>query len=496
LAQVIGDEEDAARIAEDEVAAEEAKIAELSAFNQQKVASALAGKQQLRTVKDTDVRALATQFIDSGMEPEQAYATATQQIQEQLDNDALAQEQGALDVTGTKPKPSRKRTSVVSQPGTEPAAGPEAPARDGVVPAESDAGLAATGEAQQPAALTKTEEGGPSGFSAPPDFRYSLLQSPYYEGIDPLSLEDADFELEAMEENANRGRLTPEQFTQSEIGDRLSIDAIMTINAGLRTDPVGTIKALRSSITPTTETKGTTDGTQAAQTKQTETQEQKAPAAVGFRPLGGGEKGIDWISSKEILDLGNGNKVQFGSNGDGHIGNKDNADISVIRLWDNRGGVTNKLSNFPDFVPEPLRQPLLDYSKALEDNYHDRNEKSKAAADAARAKLEQAAAALNPKVETKTEAPVTQGVKVDVATAAAATDPAEIQKHLADIETEGATLLSKDGRFPKKGTTKRTRLEELGQLKRQLTEKLAPAPVVEEAAPVVEEPVAETTAVE
>jgi hypothetical protein len=76
-------------------------------------------------------------------------------------------------------------------------------------------------------------------------------------------------------------------------------------------------------------------------------------------------------------------------------------------------------------------------------------------------------------------APVTQGVKVDVAAAAAATDPAEIQKHLADIETEGATLLSKDGRFPKKGTTKRTRLDELGQLKRQLTEKLAPAPVVE-----------------
>jgi hypothetical protein len=87
-------------------------------------------------------------------------------------------------------------------------------------------------------------------------------------------------------------------------------------------------------------------------------------------------------------------------------------------------------------------------------------------------------------------APVTQGVKVDVATAAAATDPAEIQKHLADIETEGATLLSKDGRFPKKGTTKRTRLDELGQLKRQLTEKLAPAPVAEE--PVVEESTAET----
>jgi len=154
-----------------------------------------------------------------------------------------------------------------------------------------------------------------------------------------------------------------------------------------------------------TETKGKPSGTETVEAKQTEAQEQEAPATVGFRSLGEGEKGIPWISTKEILDLGNGNKVQFGSNGDGHIGNKDDADISVIRLRDTRGGVTNKLSNFPDFVPESLRQPLLDYSKALEDNYYDRNEKSKAAEDAARAKVEQAAAALNPKPETKVEEP-------------------------------------------------------------------------------------------
>ena len=416
LEQIIGDEGDAARIAEDEIVAEDERNRKMAAG-----------------ATDTPVKTRAQELIAAGMEPNQAYATATQQIADELENDALAKEQGALDVTGTQPTTSRRRTRVVSQPGTETPGGPETPTRDGVVSTESDAGLPATGETQQPAALGE----------------------------------------------------------------------------------------------------GTTDGTKTVEAKQTEAQEQEAPATIGFRPLGGGEKGIDWISSKEILDLGNGNKVQFGSNGDGHIGNKDNADISVIRLWDNRGGVTNKLSNFPDFVPEPLRQPLLDYSKALEDNYHDRNEKSKAAADAARAKLEQAAAALNPKVETKTEAPTEQDKayadveaelaalgndvsdllkyfdkqiddldavkaeakaeapaapkppvaevpKVDVATAATATDPTEIQQHLADIETEGATLLSKDGRFPKKGTTKRTRLEELGQLKRQLTEKLAPAPVAEE----------------
>jgi len=257
LAQIIGNEEDAARLAEDEIVAEEERNRKMAAG-----------------ATDTPVKTRAQELIAAGMEPNQAYATATQQIADELENDALAKEQGALDVTGTKPKPSRKRTSVVSQPGVGAAAGPEAPARDGVVSAATDAGLPADGKGPESGALTEP--------------------------------------------------------------------------------PVA---------------EGTPSGIETVETQQAKAQEQEAPAA-----------------------------------------------------------------------------------------------------------------------------PVAQGVKVDVAAAAAATDPAEVQKHLADIEAEGATLLSKDGRFPKKGTTKRTRLEELGQLKRQLTEKLAPAPVVEE--PVVEEPVAETPAVE
>ena len=259
LAQVIGNEEDAARLAEDEVAAEDERNRKMAAGP-----------------TDTAVKTRAQELIAAGMEPNQAYATATQQIADELENDALAKEQGALDVTGTKPKPSRKRASVAGQPGAEAPGGPETPARDGVVPVEPNAGVSDAGETPEPGALTEP--------------------------------------------------------------------------------PVA---------------EGTPSAVETVETKQTKAQKQKAPAA-----------------------------------------------------------------------------------------------------------------------------PVAEGPKVDVAAAAAATDPAEIQQHLADIETEGATLLGKDGRFPKKGTTKRTRLDELGQLKRQLTEKLAPAPVVEEPAPVVEEPVAETPAVE
>ena len=386
LAQIIGNEEDAARIAEDEIVAEDERNRKMAAG-----------------VTDTPVKTRAQELIAAGMEPNQAYATATQQIADELENDALAKEQGALDVTGTQPTTSRRRTRVASQPGVEPAAGPEAPARDGVVPAATDAGLSATGETQQPGALIETE------------------------------------------------------------------------------------------------TEGTTDGAQAAQTQQTETQEQKAPAAAVVKPpapaftyrgdAGSGDPHLQFNQGDTRFELSNnGGKPQFLVRKPDGTGNTFYAEG---KKYDGRPNVFSA-AELPAMYPN-LPAPVV---SALQ-NWLSSSGKEKQILGA------KVAEALNPKAEAKqTEtqeqkapaAPVAQGVKVDVATAAAATDPAEIQKHLADIETEGATLLSKDGRFPKKGTTKRTRLEELGQLKRQLTEKLAPAPVAEE--PVVEEPVVEESVAE
>jgi hypothetical protein len=84
----------------------------------------------------------------------------------------------------------------------------------------------------------------------PAGFKYTLLESPAYEGLEVLSLEDADFELEALEDSANKGRMSTERFAQSEIGKRLNSGQITQINAGLKVDPVGTIKALRNSLVP------------------------------------------------------------------------------------------------------------------------------------------------------------------------------------------------------------------------------------------------------
>jgi len=86
-------------------------------------------------------------------------------------------------------------------------------------------------------------------FRVPPDLRYTITQAPVGD-LGPLSNEDADFELETLEVQAQRGRLTPLRFAQSEIGKRLTTQQMFAVNNGLRSDPVGTIKALRVAMAP------------------------------------------------------------------------------------------------------------------------------------------------------------------------------------------------------------------------------------------------------
>jgi hypothetical protein len=89
----------------------------------------------------------------------------------------------------------------------------------------------------------------PTPFKAAPDFRYTITEVPNY-GLSPLLYEDADFELEVLEAQAEKGRLTPERFAQSEIGRRMDSGQMSGVNSGLKVDPVGTIKALRAALVP------------------------------------------------------------------------------------------------------------------------------------------------------------------------------------------------------------------------------------------------------
>jgi hypothetical protein len=99
----------------------------------------------------------------------------------------------------------------------------------------------------QPAFAAAPQE--PTPFKAAPDFRYTITEAPNY-GLSPLSNEDADFELERLETQAERGRLTADGFAQSEIGRRMDSGQMSGVNSGLRSDPVGTIKALRAALVP------------------------------------------------------------------------------------------------------------------------------------------------------------------------------------------------------------------------------------------------------
>jgi hypothetical protein len=126
-----------------------------------------------------------------------------------------------------------------------PAAPPVAPAPPPVAAVEPSVAEDSELVTPAPVAARPTILSAPT---VPSGFVYSLTSTPAYEGVAPLSVEDADFELEALQNQASKGRLTPEQFGQSEIAKRLDTGQVMTINDGLRVDPVGTITALRERL--------------------------------------------------------------------------------------------------------------------------------------------------------------------------------------------------------------------------------------------------------
>lgn len=116
----------------------------------------------------------------------------------------------------------------------------------------------------------------PAPFVAPGGFVSSLI----YEGAEPLSVEDADFELEALQNSAEKGRLAPEQFAVSEIGKRLDTGQMIAINEGLRADPIGTITALRDRLKQATAAPAAVEKAAAPAA----TAAAPAPAAPKFEP--------------------------------------------------------------------------------------------------------------------------------------------------------------------------------------------------------------------
>jgi hypothetical protein len=122
-------------------------------------------------------------------------------------------------------------------------------------------------------------------FTVPQAFKYYVTQGPAYEGLEPLAIDDADFELEVLERQAKKGRLTPETFASSEIGKRIDTATIAAINDAIRADPLSAIQTLRAAIAgPAAATPSVTPVTGAAPTQEPATGE------LPFTPTGKGPK--------------------------------------------------------------------------------------------------------------------------------------------------------------------------------------------------------------
>lgn len=67
---------------------------------------------------------------------------------------------------------------------------------------------------------------------------------PFRKDDAPLSDEDVLFILETLLDRARAGKLTTEQFAQSEIGERLDTGVMMALNEFIRQDPVAAIQAM------------------------------------------------------------------------------------------------------------------------------------------------------------------------------------------------------------------------------------------------------------
>jgi hypothetical protein len=117
-------------------------------------------------------------------------------------------------------------------------------------------------------------------FKAPAGFAYSVTQSPAYEGVEPLSADDAQFELEALLESARRGRMTPERFAQSEIGQRLGTGQVMVINEGIKANPIATIEALMQKIAPAEQTPTAQTTEETKPEKKTEVEQTQLPGRM------------------------------------------------------------------------------------------------------------------------------------------------------------------------------------------------------------------------
>ena len=130
----------------------------------------------------------------------------------------------------------------------------------------------------------------------------------------------------------------------------------------------------------------------------------------------------------KVLNLGNGAAVGFSIDGDVVILNKDGAEDGVVRHYDQRKGAIRTPEEFPAYVPEALRQPLINYNVAAYKDSKLNTPETKAETQAAIQEIVAAANTINKtKPETTNVAEATEAQQAETqgqeAPAAVAAEP-------------------------------------------------------------------------
>lgn len=152
----------------------------------------------------------------------------------------------------TAPEAANANQAPAAQPQATTSAAPAAQVAgsDAAVPAAAVPAAGGAAPSTQAAGVTSQAEPISTPHLSADDVGLAVYQARNgsYDGQGKMSDEDLDLNLEALEVSATRGKLTPERFAASDVGQRLDAASAMAVNKGLRADPVGTIQALRARV--------------------------------------------------------------------------------------------------------------------------------------------------------------------------------------------------------------------------------------------------------
>jgi hypothetical protein len=310
------------------------------------------------------VKAIAERLQKRGISRKAALAMAEREVSA---NEPTPDETGgAANVAEPISTPSGESISVAGQPSAEPAAAGVGVAEpSGVVSSRPDVAGVTTGEGTQPTALEeapvtltkgqqKLRETLDSNGRIFIDDRDEGGKKTYYaKGVGSIST-DLQVELQLTPEEKKAARLAEADIELAETQEER--------DAGK--------KALEDALRPAADR---------ATKAPTPTALEEKSISFEIRSANNQEQSIT-SGAVATLPLPGGAKAIFTQNGDGDIEliAPNGKAEKVVRAHDAREGAVRKLEDFPDYVPAPLRQLMLDYQQTARENYYAEGDKKEA----------------------------------------------------------------------------------------------------------------------